>query len=895
MSLQSFNQRLRDEYQSSAAALRQQFEQSHDGLMLVQRRADAVDSLTHQLWHQDFSAEDSSPPSLALAAIGGYGRRQLLPFSDIDLLFLCDGEEVEAAHKTAIRRFCQSLWDVGLRVSATTRTLEECERLSAENPEFTLSLLDRRFLAGDPALFRKLDQDRIPSLIARRRQALLEHVAELTRKRHAQFQDTLFHLEPNLKDGPGGLRDYHTCEWLTRLFPEGAGSGETAFENNLIVERRAESATAYRFLLTVRCFLHYRSQRDDNILYWQAQDEAAAISLGLNRAASASTEAPRTVATPHSPRTVATPHWMRQYFRHARAIDWMTRQMLDDVPSSNKSLLGQIRRWRSRTMLEGCRVVNGRIVLAAPEEYTDPHRVLQVFELIARHKLHLSREAEGRLAECLPLLAQHLPEGREMWELLRAILVAPGAAQALHAMHELGILELILPEFHGVDALVIRDGYHRYTVDEHTFLVIANLHTLEDAANPNYVSADPAMAEWSKRFAEILHEVDDPALLYFAALLHDTGKARSDSGHAEQSAVVATAVMDRLQLEPAEQDSVLKLIRGHLEMSQALRRDIFDAETVRAFAAVVGSPNDLRLLCLLTYADIQSVHPDALTPWKAENIWRLYIATSNHLDRNVDDDRIHWVADSETMKRLGKLDPAARASIQQYLDGLPQRYLRTRAPKEVLDHWQMAARLNEGPGQVPAAVHLHRASGWWECTVITRDRPFLFADLAGAMMAWGMDIIKADAFSNQRDVVIDSFRFLDRYRTLELNPGEDERFTQSIIDVVSGKSPVERMLAARAHTSRGKQAKTRVATHIEFDDVSSTHSTIVEIVAQDKPGLLRAITFVIAQQECNIGVALVDTEGEVAIDVFYLTQNGTKLSIEVKRQLHDAMLAALPS
>ena len=238
------------------------------------------------------------------------------------------------------------------------------------------------------------------------------------------------------------------------------------------------------------------------------------------------------------------------------------------------------------------------------------------------------------------MLAERLPAGAALWERVRRILLGPEVANALRAMHALGILELILPEFHGVDALVVRDAYHRYTVDEHTFLILENLHSLPQ---PAY--------EWEERFAAILEEVEEPELLYLAALLHDTGKARGEGGHTLQSMKIASAVCERWHLTANQRETVLRLIQHHLEMSLTLRKDIFDAETVRTFAELVGTPNNLRLLTLLTYADIRSVNPEALTPWKAENLWRLYMATSNYLDRNVDEDRIEADADTAAIQR----------------------------------------------------------------------------------------------------------------------------------------------------------------------------------------------------------------------------------------------------
>ncbi|MEO6829622.1 MAG: HD domain-containing protein, partial [Acidobacteriaceae bacterium] len=805
---------LRVEYQAASEQLRREYFESQDGSAMVQGRATLVDRLVESCWRIHI-ADDNGVQGLALTAIGGYGRRELFPCSDVDLLFVCAEPSREAEHRTAIRSLCQELWDIGLRVSATTRTLDECERMSEENAEFTLSLLDRRYIAGDLELFGELDRKRIPGLIVRRQQPILSAIARLADARHAKFQRTLFHLEPNVKDGPGGLRDFQTCTWLTQVLPQAAGDIASHYDSNLLIERRAESERAHRFLLTVRVFLHYRNQRDDNMLYWQAQDEAAQRHLGL---------AQRPLLEEHP---VETAQWMRQYFRHARSIDWFTRQMLDDFPAGRGSsgnrgnLLSQIRQWRTRTILAGCPVSDGHISLKSATEYEDPDRVLTLFQLLAGQSLQLAREAEGHLSESLAGLAERMPEGPEMWHKFERILLGPEAAHALRAMHGIGILELILPEFQFVDALVVRDAYHRYTVDEHTFLIIEHLHALEQATEG-----------WEAHFGQILREVEEPGLLYLAALLHDTGKARDDENHAEQSLVIADAVTQRWKMTATRRDAVLRLVRQHLEMSRALRKDIFDSETIRAFASLVGTPNDLRLLTLLTYADIRSVNPEALTPWKAENLWRLYMATSNYLDRNVDDDRI--AVDTTAIQEVVGLLPGQTTEISSFLAGLPQRYLRTRSPQEISQHCKFSQQAGSGS----AKILLTQAAAWWECTIVTRDRPFLFADMAGTFTAWGMDIIKADAFSNEAGVVIDTFRFLDRYRTLTLNASEVESFETSLGNVASGNASVERMLAARAHRERAQNNKTRIETRVSIDNDSSTHSTILQVIAQDTPGLL---------------------------------------------------------
>jgi [protein-PII] uridylyltransferase len=873
----SISSGMRGQYQRKMLEIRGAFEAGGAlGAKTIASRAAAVDELVSALWLQVVERDPRLSVGVALVAVGGYGRRELFPYSDVDLLFLLDGRLAEKDVKDAIRRVNQEMWDSGTRVSPVTRRLAECEHVDPENAEFVLSLMDHRMVAGDVGLYDKLAGQCVPKVLQREHKVVMTKLRELTEARHAKYGDTLFHLEPSIKDCPGGLRDVHVCGWMTKLRGVAAqtakkGSGDAA--DPVSVEDDNEFRKAVEFLALVRCFLHYRHERDDNTLDWQAQDAAAEAMIGL---------------TGRRPKKADAAYWMRVYFRHARSVDRRVTQVMDDTPAGKGSakLLGLKRERKTEAPQHGFRVERGRVMLDEVSKFgqdpaQDPDVVLQVFQAMAQTGCTLGRDAEERLSQGLPLLSAHLEEGPTLWHHLSGILTGFYAGDALRSMHALGVLELLIPEFHGIDALVIRDAYHRYTVDEHTFVLIDTLHGLMSAQNG-------AKGEWAARFGGLLRELPHPELLYIAALLHDTGKGRSTGDHTRESARMAESVMERLELDAYESGLVVSLITNHLEMSAALRRDIFDEETVRAFSGKVHTPEALRMLTLFTYADINAVHPDALTPWKAENLWQLYIATANYLDRSVDEERLGAKEESELVHRVVALLPGQKTAVLDFLDGFPERYVLTRTPEQVRTQFKMAQRFAEDPVQ----LEFRYSPTVSELTLVTRDRPQLFATVAGALAAWGMNIVTADAFSNRQWVVVDTFRFTDGFRTLEMNASEHEAFVKSVHDVMTGAISLEKLLSGRRR-GRRKAPLVVAETRVEFDDEASSHSTLLEVVTQDTTGLLRALSLTLAAHGCNIEVALVDTEGETAIDVFYLTRNGGKLDKDEERVLRRALMQAI--
>jgi [protein-PII] uridylyltransferase len=747
-------------------------------------------------YEKAFASKGAS--SLAIAAVGGFGRQELFPHSDIDLLLLVANER-QVPPKEAISEFLQILWDTKLRPSHSVHTVAECVSEQSDNAEFTISLLDRRFLTGDRGTFETLQRE-FAVFLKKKGAALATQIVGLAEGRRAKYQRTIYHLEPNIKEAPGGFRDVQTVRWLTAIEPQ----------DNL-----PELHAAFDFLSGLRIRLHELSGRDQNTLTFESQDHLS-----------------------HDPGAL-----MRQYYRHARVVDRAVRQAMEAATEKKDSVLGRFHEWRSRLSNANFTVSKERVLLRNPQPPAD----LSLFEFVARHGLRLAPRTVERLKNFKPTAK---------WEDWKRLLSLPHAGAGLRALQESHVILEVLPEWHNIECAVIRDFYHRYTVDEHTLVAIDSLETITDG-----------------RFKDLFREIAEPALVRFSLLLHDIAKG-SGRDHSQAAVEIAETVLSRLGAPKEDILAVQYLIKDHLVLSSVMTsRDLYDSSTAQHLAERIGTLERLKMLAILTYADISAVNPQAMTPWRLEQLWRVYLLAHEKLTQELDVSRIHDTSGATTER-------------SKFLEGLPTRYLRTHSPSEVDGHIQLAGQLKSRP----VAVEIDHHRGVYRLTLLTADKPGLFAGVCAAISSFGLNIVKVEAFANAAGTVVDTFTFSDPHRTLELNPTEVDRLRGVVRRVVEGRQDADKLLRGRPKPLL--PAKARLAPRIAFNNDASQSATLVEIVAEDRPGLLYDLAHTFSQNDCNIEVVLIDTEAHKALDVFYITSNGAKLSAELQSKLKADLTAA---
>jgi [protein-PII] uridylyltransferase len=806
------------------------------GRAALERYSDRVDALIRQLF------EAARPPDTptAVFALGGYGRRHLCLHSDIDLLVLF-GQPMGASDERFVHALLNPLWDLGVAVGHQVRELDDFRTIETDNPEFQLALLDARPVAGSRMLF---DRFRMRFHTPAMHAHVLKSLVPLIDERHARFNDTLYQLEPDVKEAPGALRDLAAARTIALL------------TDPLLLRRGPADPTrlddAEDFLLRVRSSLHLDRGRNQNVLSHEMQ-ERIAERLGYPGA---------------EPRQ-RVERLMSDYFRHARivarALEWARKT----APVPVGPNLGLSR--------DGVRFVDPLHAAHHPTSWIGAFQAaIDTGSAIAEETLGCIQQHVDRYRA-----ADFFPEAEDRTALLALLTPKPGLYARLSEMHDCGLLGRVFPEFQAISWRVVRDFYHKYTVDEHTLLTIRNLERIATTDDP-----------LRQRFRNVLHEVDEPHLLVLALLLHDVGKWRDDD-HALESVRMAQDVLDRLHLGSEARETVLFLIREHLRMSLvAFRRDTEDPDIVKEFASFIGTERRLKLLCLMTLVDVEAVSPETLTPWKEELLWRLYVDTYNHLTQRYGDELIER-NQAGLVELLRQRPPDLDATeITRFLEGLPQRYLQLFPREAVYRHVRLARDIN------PDEVHLSLERGEssvWTLAVATLDKPALFSNICGVLSSFGTNILRGHALTNPNGLVLDVFQFTDDERFLELNEDGEERLLHVLEDVVAGRVDVSARLRGREQSVLRSRSQWFVPV-VRADRLTSGRYTILDIVAGNALGLLYRISRVISQHGCDVDLVLIATEGEKAIDVFHITKAGSKLSegeeqaltLDLRRTLEEA-------
>jgi [protein-PII] uridylyltransferase len=772
----------------------------------------------------------SSSQPLVVCALGGYGRRALCLHSDVDLLILFEAE-LTRDDERFVNAVLQPLWDLQLVVGHHVRELADLDAFDPGNIEFLMALLDARPLAGDFSLFDRGRESAV-RVGADVQDQVVDELLKLADQRHRQHNDTLYQLEPDIKNAPGGLRDIAVARYLRALEPaafelEGGRSAD--------VLRDAEE-----FLLRVRSVLHVESGRDANVLTHELQ-ERVADALGC-----AGDDPRRRVET-----------LMGMYFRHARATaraQARARRAVRPPPAAAvQRLVGR----QFEIARDGIRFVDLQGASSRPPLW------LEIFRLALAHGCAVSEQALDCIEENV---GRYSPDDfvgteAERQQLRSVFYPRPGLYARLSEMHDCGLLNRILPEFERVHGRVVRDFYHRYTVDEHTLLTVRGL---EGLWNPPTASR--------RRFGGLLQELRAPELLTIALIFHDIGKAE-EGNHARESVRMARSALDRLELPDDARHTIEFLVGHHLEMSNvAFRRDLDDPHVVERFAHLVGTEELLKMLCLMTLVDVEAVSSSTLTPWKEELLWRLYVDTYNHLTLGYGDELVRHDPAGLAVVIAGRPDDIPEAELTQFLSGLPRRYLALFGLASIYRH----VRLARGIHRDEVHAILESRGDVWELTIVTLDKPYLFSNVAGVLSYFGMDIHRGQAMTTPDGLVLDVFEFSDAQAFLRQNPGATGEICRMLDRVVAGWVDVPTILRGRERSVLYRHRRPEPP-RIHFDNDHSRKYSVLEIIADDAPGLLYRISRAVSEEGCDLDLALIGTEGRKAIDVLHVTKQGQKL------------------
>ncbi|MBV8774141.1 MAG: [protein-PII] uridylyltransferase [Deltaproteobacteria bacterium] len=845
-------------------ALFQRHQAGAGGLEIVHDFAAAMDCLLRAIFRYADSGQGKRFPRLqqrlTVVARGGYGRSELNAYSDVDLLFLHDykpGPYLEVVAETILH----ALWDAGLVIGYSVRNASDCIKMAAADLKEKTAILDARLLAGDEELYARFEQSLVSDVLNRDQQNFFKAKLEESRERHRHYGDSVYLLEPQLKEGEGGLRDLHTALWLAKVKYRIRSLPELVQRAIVTDAEMGEVTGAQDFLLRLRNALHFASRRHTDQLTFEFQEQIAP-----------------TLGFCDGDGFAASAHLMRAYYQQASTIlrfsEGLIARVTEDMATSRF-----FRRIPGRQIRSGV-IIQSRVLGIADSQLFKraPLNLIAIFADCQAHGVELSGNTYQLVRDHLALIDERMRQMPETGAALMRILSARHrVADTLEAMHRAGVLGAIIPEFGNLYARVLHDLYHIYTVDRHSLAAVRELERLRAGE----------FKDSNSLLTEVAREYDALPVVFLALLLHDIGKGYGHDHH-ERGAVLAAEVCKRLGRDSEETDLVVFLVHEHLTMSQVAQKgDVNDERTVTDFARLVGSIDRLKALYLLTFADMRAVAPSVYNNWRDMLLSDLYMKTLKLLEQGdreaVDPERRLALVKAAVREQLSATNASAR-EISDFLELMPERYFLTVPETDIGAHFEAMRGLGE---RRLVCRHRHFPDlEFSEFIVITADEPGLFSKIAGVLTANYLNILSARITTRADGIALDVFHVshLQGARTLAMEEDRWLRVEYDLERVLNGDQDIAALVASTQRSRlAGRKFVRRVPTEITVDNRSSERFTVVDVFTQDRVGLLFAITHTLFELGYIIHLARISTNADQALDVFYISDGGGNKILELER------------
>jgi len=792
----------------------------------LRQHSDMVDSLVRKAFQK--AQSHVSTPSVCLIAIGGYGRAELAPYSDVDLLLLYSSSEKEEL-PPLIEKMLYPLWDLGLEVSCSSRPINECLKMAQSDLQIKTGLIDGRYLDGEYEFFRKLYSLFTKKVLHRTVQKFAEGLAKDLYLRSQKYEDPAYALEPHIKEGEGGLRDFQIGRWIIR-----AKYKTDRWDSILFPDHSRMLDKSLQFLWAVRNQLHLLSGRKQDNLTFELQEKIAPI-LGF----------------PFG--TEGIEEMMRQYHLSTQRISNFVYDILERAlhePSWAKKAFF----FFQRKKIDGnFGIAYGELHLFDPITFKrDPSQLMTLFKHCQTYRINMDFRMEEAVMEALPFIDDHFRTSEMVNQTFLSILRKGGGVHAiLKKMHELGFLSRYIPEFSEIEGKVHYDLYHVHPVDIHSILAVEELEKLR---NGIYQKEYPLLTSLGR-------EIEKSEVLLLTALLHDVGKGH-EGNHSLAGAQLAKQIGNRMGLSNEEGDLIHFLVTHHLFMvDTAFRRDLHDEQTITNFSDRVKNLSQLKMLYLLTFADIKSVGPEAWTDWKNSLLMELFMKTSHLFEGDTGTEK--FSKGNEIVKMLEELLPSE--IVSEYSEHLPSRYLSCFPWEEIAQHIQMARCLEK---EFLLVEWEAKEGARARVTLCTKDRYGLFSKIAGSMFINRLNILEAQIHTWGNGVALDIFFVEDLTKDIERRL---QQFKINLKEILSGMTSVKTLLSQKAEANNIKpKVIPKVLTEIKIDNQSSDFYTIIEVIGEDRVGILYEITQVLTDHGCDIHFARVSTLGNRIVDVFYV-------------------------